>query len=288
MGGTKGSQATKPKRPKKNGSHPSADQRQSEKWIAVQKALDLSKELGQFISKIVGPSAFALGGLLGDQMKAWRAANLARIAEKWRAKCTEHSVPPEAISHLPFRNAVLVIDAASMEDDDDVSELWAQLIFQATKAGAGNEISKMQVDLLKSLNGLEARILMLIFEMMEQEVDRDIALKKLCGNTELNDDLLRVGLLNLQRLGIISPNITEFEIIEHSTFDAWLKTVNAENLEQEFKKVVQNLVLHLTDFTGSPMNDMRIERSLFVDLVSSYSLTRIGWNLYEATGDRPG
>jgi hypothetical protein len=42
-----------------------------------------SKTVGNFLNKVIGPPAEALGGLLGDQMKSWRASNLDRIARKW-------------------------------------------------------------------------------------------------------------------------------------------------------------------------------------------------------------
>lgn len=143
-----------------------------EKWVAVQHAIQLSRDLGNFIGTIVGPMATELGGLLGDQMKAWRAANLDRIARKWEAKRRERNIPVEIIKNLPFRDAILVLDASSLEDSDEIQDLWARLILNATDVNAKVEILRMHVDILKSINPLEARILTLVFDWYESEDSR--------------------------------------------------------------------------------------------------------------------
>jgi hypothetical protein len=136
---------------------------EKEKWKAVQKAIPLTNRLGNFIGSIIGPAAIGLGGLLGDEMKAWRAANLERIAYKWSQKRKRRGIHPEIIKLLPFREAIGVIDAASKEDDDDVQELWARLIDNATNPDSKIEINKMHIELINSLNGIEACVLRAIF-----------------------------------------------------------------------------------------------------------------------------
>lgn len=262
------------------------DSAQKQKWIAIQKGIGLSEDLGRFVGKIVGPAATSLGGLLGDQMKAWRAANLARIAKKWRQKCAKHDVPEEAIRALPFREAFLVLDAASMEDDEDVQELWARLIFAASQPHPRTELLKMHVDLLKSLNGLEARLLMIIFDYYDRE-DRQHVSRSLKKLGSIDEEQLRVALLNLQRLGILSPDIAEREILDVDTFEEWARTVTSDTIVDEFTKVAANVVWHLTNLTGSPLNDFLVGEAGFPDLLLSYAPTRIGFDLYRAVG-QPG
>lgn len=255
---------------------------EKEKWKAVQKGLPLAKMAGRFIGTIVGPAAAALGGLLGDQMKAWRAANLDRIAQNWEQKRRERNIPNEIMQTLPFRDAVLVLDAASMEDNADVQELWARLIFCATSTGVNAERRKMHVDLLKSLNGLETRVLMQKFDEMDITGGKAITL-----DTEwlkkINQNDLRLALQNLQRLGIITPSITELEIMGKRTVDEWEETITVESHLNEFKNVITNLVLELTNLTGDPMNDINLTPEDHAALVFSHGLTRIGFDLYEAT-----
>ncbi len=59
----------------------------------------------KFVEKVVGPSADALGGILGDQLKSWRASNLDRIHSKWRAKVTKKGTSEACLEVLPFGDA---------------------------------------------------------------------------------------------------------------------------------------------------------------------------------------
>ena len=255
-----------------------SDASEEAKWVAAQKALELSDSLGSFLGKIVGPSAFALGGLLGDQLKSWRSANLTRIAEKWRAKIEEQNIPADAIKLLPFQDSFLLIEAASMEQDDYVSDLWAKLIFSATTSKTENHILKLHIDILKSLNGLDARTLMAVFERMRGNGNEQIS--SLMSDESVTGENLRVTLQNLQRIGVLTQSFTEFEILGHSTFEKWAATITSENLLDEFKNVTTKIISELTSLTGSPMNDMRLESCHFEGLLENHALTRIGWDLF--------
>ena len=177
---------------------------EKEKWKAIQKAIPLTNRIGNFIGTIISPAAIGLGGLLGDEMKAWRAGNLERIAHKWSRKRKRRGIHPEIIKQLPFRETVAVIDAASKEDDDDVQELWARLIANATNIDAQVEIKKMHIDLIKSLNGLEACILRAIFAWHDNDFTDQIMRKKWKAAMrrwpKLSSNQLRVSMQNLPRL----------------------------------------------------------------------------------------
>lgn len=266
-------------------SDPSWTQAEKLKWEVTQQALGLTRDLGRFVGRIVGPAAVAMGGLLGDQMKAWRAANLTRIALKWRKICSQERVPEEALKALPFRDAVLVLEAASMEDDDSVQELWAQLMFRAAQLPQDLNHTKMHVDILESLNGVEAKILMHMFAFADAGPDDDWQKSASKFNKEFpaDDEGLRVALLNLQRLGIIAPDIDEIEILGVNTFDEWRDLVTDDNLLPEFQRIITNLVVGITNLSGNPMNDRVINKTEFSAHVTSHGLTRIGWSLYRAT-----
>lgn len=261
-----------------------------EKWIAVQQAIALSRELGDFIGTIVGPMATELGGLLGDQMKAWRASNLDRIARKWEAKRRERDIPVEIIKQLPFRDAILVLETSSLEDVDEIQELWARLILNATDINAEVEIMRMHIDILKSISPLEARILTLIFDWYESEDFSDTGMigighAQIAGWPKITSDDLRVALLNMQRMGLITPGLGEMEILNERTFEEWQISVNSENLVEKFREVITSIVSKLTDFSGDPQNDGVIpdDPNHQIAHIRSYVLTRIGFDLLNAT-----
>ncbi|PIQ43428.1 MAG: hypothetical protein COW05_04665, partial [Gammaproteobacteria bacterium CG12_big_fil_rev_8_21_14_0_65_46_12] len=263
---------------------------EQEKWKAIQKAIPLTERSLEFLGKVVGPSVEAFGGLLGDQMKSWRAANLDRLSEKWRKKIEERKVSKVALQALPFGDAYRTLEFASMEDDPDVLDLWAQIICNATDENHDAQMKKMFVDLLRQINGLEARILSIIFEhhdryiLPHEKYEDDekfmASMQKYLGDQDT--EKLRVSLMNLCRLGILTHSITEFEVFESSTHEEWIKSVNKSNIVEKITSALSNLVAELTDFSGSPMNDVLVPNERHINFILSFILTHIGWDLYRA------
>lgn len=101
----------------------------------------------------------------------------------------------------------------------------------------------------------------------------------------MSSDDLRVALLNLQRMGLLTPGLAEMEILKQNTFEEWEATVTSENIVEKFREVVTSLVMRLTDFSGDPQNDALIpdDPRHQIGLIRSYVLTRIGFDLMNAT-----
>ncbi len=133
-----------------------------EKWKAVQKALDLTDRAADFLGVVFGGAAENIGGILSDQTKHWRAKNLDKIALFWKERIKERGILEETLEHLPFGDAFKVIEAASMEDDEDVQKMWADLITNATDPKKSTKIKKVYIDLLKSLSSPEVILLNLL------------------------------------------------------------------------------------------------------------------------------
>lgn len=100
----------------------------------VARGLDLSEKAAAFIGTVVGPPVDAVGGVLGminDQIRFWKAQNLNRLAEKYWADIKQRDLSPEQLKALPFGEAYRALEAAALEEDDDIQRLWASLLSNA-------------------------------------------------------------------------------------------------------------------------------------------------------------
>lgn len=157
-----------------------------EKWKAIQKGLDLTDRAADFLGVVFGGAAENIGGILSDQTKHWRAQNIDRLASLWKERIKERGISEEALKHLPFGDAFKLIEAASMEDDEDVQIMWADLIANATDPEKSTKIKKVYIDLLKSLSSPEVILLNLLLAagnktrfVTKQEIE--------AYNNEIND-----------------------------------------------------------------------------------------------------
>ncbi len=136
---------------------------QGEAAKAVTATVGAAKDAGSFLSRCLGDAPDELGKLLTDKMRIWRLENLERIAIRFKALKDRGLVDETALREIPFGDAYRLTDAASEEDDGTVQDLWARLIFNASRAESAVTVKKMYIDILKALGPAEATFLDIIY-----------------------------------------------------------------------------------------------------------------------------
>lgn len=81
-----------------------------------------------FARRISGPAADEVGIILGNNLRAWPITNAYNIFEKTKRKLAGAGLTPNAI---PPRLFLPFMDAASVEDDESLQEMWAAFLATA-------------------------------------------------------------------------------------------------------------------------------------------------------------
>jgi hypothetical protein len=131
--------------------------------VAGQIVVDTAKDARGALGRLFGDAITELGQTLGDRARLYRFENLTKILEKAERIASARGYTPEQLKALPFGDALRTTEAASMEEDDDVQDLWARLIANATAPEDGSPVQKVYIDLLKSLSGPEVLLLDLLW-----------------------------------------------------------------------------------------------------------------------------
>ncbi|MEY5045413.1 MAG: hypothetical protein RL713_638 [Bacteroidota bacterium] len=110
-----------------------------------------------FLKIVCVPVLEELGLYLRDNVRYWRLNNILRILEKAQGKLEYENQELNIKAHP--RVALEIIEKGSLNDNDEVQEMWAGLFASScTKDDQGDE-NLIFVDLLKQLTIAEARIL---------------------------------------------------------------------------------------------------------------------------------
>lgn len=145
---------------------------EQEQQKTLQSGLDLIKRAGTFLSGVFGPAANELGHLFGDQMKFWRFKNAVRILEKAQRIVDERGLTADDVKALGFGDGLRLLEAASLEEDESVQDMWAHLMANAVDPSAQTKPEKMYVDILKSLSGREVVFLDLLVTLDKEQINR--------------------------------------------------------------------------------------------------------------------
>lgn len=110
-----------------------------------------------FLKLVCAPALEEVGLMLKDQVRHWRLNNVLRILSKAQHKLEFIDEKFQIKAHP--RVALSIIENGSLNDDDEIQELWAGLfVSSCTKDGQDDE-NLIFVDLLKQLTNVEAKIL---------------------------------------------------------------------------------------------------------------------------------
>jgi hypothetical protein len=122
------------------------------------KAIDASREVGGFISKfIAGPLEQGLG-IFEDKLKYMRWELQVAFMDKVNKKMAELGLKGPT-QPVPMKITIPLLQAASMEDDDNLQELWANLLVNAADKDSGVEVHRNHITILQDLTSFDARIL---------------------------------------------------------------------------------------------------------------------------------
>lgn len=126
------------------------------------KAIDAAKASGGFLARILEGPLTELAGKWQDSIKARRIENLLEIEHRLRKKAQEMGVnwKPGAI---PLAIEVPWIEAASLVEEPDLQETWANLLLNYADKKAGIAQRATFVHLLREMTSLEVHVLDVVY-----------------------------------------------------------------------------------------------------------------------------
>ncbi|BBE51820.1 hypothetical protein OYT1_ch2304 [Ferriphaselus amnicola] len=89
------------------------------------KAIDAGQQFGEFISRYIAGSIEQGFGIVEDKLKYMRWENQVKLMHR-AAKLSEQIGLTRPNRAIPLKLAVPLFEAASLEDDERLQDLWAQ------------------------------------------------------------------------------------------------------------------------------------------------------------------
>src|SRR5712692_8992554 len=100
------------------------------------KAIDLSEKFGVFITRYVGASLTAAFGIFEDKLKYMRWERQVRLMQRANDFLSNEGFD-QPTRVIPLKFAVPLLEAASLEDDDYLQDLWAKLLVNSAIETSG-------------------------------------------------------------------------------------------------------------------------------------------------------
>jgi len=181
------------------------------------KVVEVGEKFVAFISKYIQGSLEQGIGIFEDKLKYMRWERQLRLMRRANEliKSLGISAPSKAI---PLKLAIPLLQAASLEDDDYLQDMWARLLINAATAESGIELKRIYIDILERLTPIEAlileRIYQLPFEQIQHNGVRTDGLPSMAtpGQEKVKEDdwqepasEIKLALISLSHVGCIMP-----------------------------------------------------------------------------------
>lgn len=187
---------------------------------ATTKALGTAEKFGGFVSRYIGGPLEQAMGIFNDKLKYIRWERQERLFIRAQEFLKQEGIE-RPNNPVPLKYAVPLLEAASMEENDELQDLWAKLLINFSVVGSQIEASRTYIDILERISPIEAEIIKVVYSNpYESMKHKGVGTQKLPQVAEVwpekKDkavreamkieplDEVKLALANLDRLGVLS------------------------------------------------------------------------------------
>ena len=174
--------------------------------------LEMVREFGKFVSRFIDGPLEQGFGIIEDKLKYLRWERQVRLMDRTTVFLKERG-SQVTLRPVPLKVAIPIFEAASLEEDDDLQDLWARLLVNAADAKSGIQVKRGLVSILQDLSQMEARLLQAIYSAppmkggVPTKALPDEYVQPAEEETEAHQGLppepVQIGIWNLMRLGCV-------------------------------------------------------------------------------------
>jgi hypothetical protein len=161
----------------------------------------LYKPVESIVKTLAGPAAEEIGLSFRDSVQAWRLKRQIRLFERVKTICDDAGIKPQSVKlSLLFD----VVDKGSLEEDDDLQDLWANLLASAADPNRNVLVLTAFPDILRQISKDEALYLEDMFLRSRKSMPAEEFAQVM--RTRLNTPRVIIAPMyqdNLRRLGLI-------------------------------------------------------------------------------------
>lgn len=140
----------------------SASEATKEVAIAAQGAIRVVEKSGGFMAKVLGDAPENLFGIMSDKILLWRWERQLRLIDTVEEIIKQREIEGKT-RPVPPKFAFPVLEQASLESDNDLQNLWANLLANAMTPELDMPKTSY-IEILKQLDPIDIRVLNLIYK----------------------------------------------------------------------------------------------------------------------------
>lgn len=189
--------------------------------------IEATEKLGGFVSRIIGEPTDAVVGILTDKLKFMRWERQVRLTERAKEIINSRNIEGE-LRTVPPKIALPIIENASLEENDELQDLWAHFLASAVDPNFDGTLRTAFIDIIKQLEVVDVHILNFIYsyyssynkkykaskrnhcspsknaDMNQYEVKKGFIMREI----NIDEDIYKESIDNLIRVRCVAPFVS--------------------------------------------------------------------------------
>lgn len=175
--------------------------------------LGTTEKILKFTAKVFQSPIAETSGIIGDRLKFYRWKRQIALVDKADTILTKKGI--KVTRAVPPKLALPILENASLEDDDDLQELWAKLLVNSMDPKFTEEIRITFVDIIKTLTPTDVNILDVFYKSAKNDPKIDWAniarhnvnKEEICQVLGISSEVYEISAYNLFRNQCLTPAI---------------------------------------------------------------------------------
>lgn len=139
---------------------------------AARSGIEATQALGRFVSRITTEPLETVMGILNDKLQFVRWERKLRLADRGRELLQQRGVQGP-LRPIPYKLALPIVEHASLEDDDELQDLWANLLASAVDPKFDGLIRAAYIDIIRQLEVVDVHLLNVVYESYKAWLDAE-------------------------------------------------------------------------------------------------------------------
>ncbi|MCG7983800.1 MAG: DUF4393 domain-containing protein [Candidatus Thiodiazotropha lotti] len=144
--------------------------------------VSVSDKLGEFVAKAIGEPLEEASGMLADRIRFMRWEQQIRLVDRCKEIARNRGIEGKE-TPAPTKSVLPLIEAASLESEPELEELWAQLLTSYVDPQLSN-VRTGYVEIVKQLEAVDAKILKICYTQYENKLEEYMNRPSIFGNSD--------------------------------------------------------------------------------------------------------
>lgn len=177
------------------------------------KSLETTEKILGFLAKVFDESIEHAVGIVSDRLKFLRWQRQVRMVDKIEQELRQHKVVKTRPVAPKF--ALPILENASLEEDDDLQDLWVRLMANAMDPNFEGGLRMAFIDIIKSLTPSDVMMLDFFYTVLHSSESTDLSVitsysitkENICAGLGIEERVYFESVYNLFRVQCLTPAI---------------------------------------------------------------------------------